>query len=152
MTAKSCVNIDWIVVLTSWDKNKTVLLYVVQSTRPPFGSQWPGLLTPLGWFDGPSHITTQVYYYNICKYIYIYTYDMSTYDNLETYTRIWTHKHYSDVIMSAIVSLITSLTIVYSTVYSDADQRKLQSSKGHILWVIILMIYLCHGWGMCHLW
>ena len=29
--------------------------------------------------------------------------------------------------MGAIASLITSLTIVYSTVYSDADQRKLQS-------------------------
>ena len=33
-----------------------------------------------------------------------------------------------DVIMSAIASQITSLTIVYSTVYSDADQRKHQSS------------------------
>ena len=30
--------------------------------------------------------------------------------------------------MEAIASLITSLTIVYSTVYSDADQRKHQSS------------------------
>ena len=30
--------------------------------------------------------------------------------------------------MDAIASLITSLTIVYSTVYSDADQRKHQSS------------------------
>ena len=36
--------------------------------------------------------------------------------------------HYNDVIMSAIASQITSLTIVYSTVYSDADQRKHQSS------------------------
>ena len=36
--------------------------------------------------------------------------------------------HYDDVRMGAIVSLITSLTIVYSTVYSDADQRKHQSS------------------------
>ena len=36
--------------------------------------------------------------------------------------------HYGDVIMSAIASQITSLTIVYSTVYSDADQRKHQSS------------------------
>ena len=32
--------------------------------------------------------------------------------------------HYCDVIMGAIASQITSLTIVYSTVYSDADQRK----------------------------
>ena len=36
--------------------------------------------------------------------------------------------HYSDVIMGSIVSQITSLTIVYSSVYSDADQRKHQSS------------------------
>ena len=36
--------------------------------------------------------------------------------------------HYYDVIMDAIASQITSLTIVYSTVYSDADQSKHQSS------------------------
>ena len=37
-------------------------------------------------------------------------------------------RHYNDVIMSAIASQITSLTIVYSTVYSVRDQRKHQSS------------------------
>ena len=36
--------------------------------------------------------------------------------------------HYNDVIMSTMASQITSLTIVYSTVYSAADQRKHQSS------------------------
>ena len=36
--------------------------------------------------------------------------------------------HYNDIIMGAIASQITSLTIVYSIVYSDADQRKHQSS------------------------
>ena len=36
--------------------------------------------------------------------------------------------HYTDVIMGTIASQITSLTIVYSTVYSNADQRKHQSS------------------------
>ena len=36
--------------------------------------------------------------------------------------------YYDDVIMGAIASLITSLTIVCSTVDSDADQRKHQSS------------------------
>ena len=35
---------------------------------------------------------------------------------------------YNDVIMGAMASQITNLTIVYSTVYSDADQRKHQSS------------------------
>ena len=46
--------------------------------------------------------------------------------------RHWTNtvyaKHYNDVIMGVIASQITSLTTVYSTVYSDADQRKHQSS------------------------
>ena len=36
--------------------------------------------------------------------------------------------HYGDVIMSAMASQITGLTIVYSTVYSGADQRKHQCS------------------------
>ena len=36
--------------------------------------------------------------------------------------------HYNDVIMSAMAFQITSLTIVYSDVYSGADQRKHQSS------------------------
>ena len=36
--------------------------------------------------------------------------------------------HYNDVIMGMISSQITSLTIVFSTVYSDTDQRKHQSS------------------------
>ena len=36
--------------------------------------------------------------------------------------------HYGDVIMGTMASQITSLTIVYSTAYSGADQRKHQSS------------------------
>ena len=36
--------------------------------------------------------------------------------------------HYSDVIMGDIASQITSLAIVYSTVYSGTDQRKHRSS------------------------
>ena len=38
------------------------------------------------------------------------------------------HTHYSDVIKSAMASQSTSLTIVYSTIYSGVDQRKHQSS------------------------
>ena len=50
--------------------------------------------------------------------------------------------HYSDVIMSAMVSQNTSLTIFYSTVYSVVDQRKHQSSaslafvRGIHLWPV----------------
>ena len=45
-----------------------------------------------------------------------------------TSSQVNSYQHYSDVIMSTMASQITSLTVVYSTVYSDADQRKHQSS------------------------
>ena len=42
---------------------------------------------------------------------------------------VWYHfNHYIDVIMTTMASQITSLTVVYSTVYSGADQRKHQNS------------------------
>ena len=48
---------------------------------------------------------------------------------LFAYKSYWIcHPHYNDVTMSAMESQITSLTVVYSTVYSGADQRKHQSS------------------------
>ena len=49
----------------------------------------------------------------------------------ETFHNIWytiLGIHYDDVIMTTIASQITSLTVVYSIVYSDADERKHQSS------------------------
>ena len=52
-----------------------------------------------------------------CMLIYIYIYMKTTSAN-----------HYGDVIMGPIASQITSPTIVYSTVYSDADQGIHQSS------------------------
>ena len=43
--------------------------------------------------------------------------------------------HYIDVIMTTMASHITSLTVVYLTVYSDTDQRKHQSSASlAIVW------------------
>ena len=56
---------------------------------------------------------------------------MVTYSLGDKYTmQMWmiTDVHYGDVIMGAIASQITSLTIVHSTVYSNADQRKHQSA------------------------
>ena len=44
------------------------------------------------------------------------------------YDGVYTRIHYDDVIMGAIAAQITSLTIVFSTVYSGADQSKHQSS------------------------
>ena len=52
---------------------------------------------------------------------------------LQFFTSPWSqsvilqHKHYGDVIMGAMASQITSLTIVNSTDYSGADQSKHQS-------------------------
>ena len=42
--------------------------------------------------------------------------------------------HYSDVIMSAMASQITSVSIFYSTVCSDADQRKHKAPRHWPLW------------------
>ena len=66
------------------------------------GHSWVGI------FDLLWHLMA-----NVCKLIRICGY--------------W-NGHYNDVTMSAIASQITSLTIVYPTVYSDAVQRKHQSS------------------------
>ena len=50
----------------------------------------------------------------------------------ENMKKTWTFEtqscHYDDVMLGAIASQITSLTIIYSIFYSDADQRKPQSS------------------------
>ena len=54
------------------------------------------------------------------------------------YSILWLH--YSDVIMNMMASRITSLTIIYSTLYSGADERKYQSSAS-----------LAFVWGI-HLW
>ena len=51
-----------------------------------------------------------------------------------------THYHYSDVIMGAMVAQITSLTIVYSSVYSGADERKGQSTAS------LAFVWVVHRW------
>ena len=51
-----------------------------------------------------------------------------------------TIQHYGDVIMGVLVSQITSLTIVYSNVYSGADQRKHQSSAS------LVFVRVIHRW------
>ena len=63
-----------------------------------------------------------------------YTYYTIESGNILEYVEIF-HKvdmymiiHYSDIIMRAMASQIAIITIVYSTVYSGADQRKNQSS------------------------
>ena len=71
--------------------------------------------------------------------------------------------HYDDVIMTTMASQITSLTIVYSTVYSGAYQRKHQSSASLAFargihrrpansphkWPITRKMFPCDGVIMC---
>ena len=64
-------------------------------------------LTSLYWSTWTTHANSK-YRYFFCVYQQLF--------------------HYNDVIMSLTASQITSLMIVYSTVYSDTDQRKHQSS------------------------
>ena len=56
--------------------------------------------------------------------------------------------HYGDVIMGTMASQITSLTIVYSTIYSGADQRKYQSSAAlaFVRWIHRGPVNSPHKW------
>ena len=56
--------------------------------------------------------------------------------------------HYGDVIMGTMASQITRLTIVYSTVYSGADQRKHQSSASlaFLRWIHLGPVNSPHKW------
>ena len=56
--------------------------------------------------------------------------------------------HYNEVIMGEITSQITSLMIVYSTVYSDADQRKHESSASlaFVRWIHRWPVNSPHKW------
>ena len=81
-----------------------------------------------------------IYYYFYFSWIWILSssYFLLTtyliYEFLYAYRLIRQYIHwsiggnYSNVIMGAVTSQITSLAIVYSTVFSDADQRKHQGS------------------------
>ena len=71
------------------------------------------LLLPLLWFYGDDIPTLELSGGKISKSVA---------------TRTILSCHYIDVIMTTMASQITSPTVVYSTVYSDADQRKHQSS------------------------
>ena len=77
----------------------------------------------------------------ICQSMKIHLHDILLY--MHTYWYTYTDpyiNHYCDVIMSAMASQITSFTIVYSNVYSGADQRKHKSSAS-----------LAFAWGF-HRW
>ena len=58
----------------------------------------------------------------------------------EKNTSNFINNHYNDIIMGAMASQITSLAIVYSTVYAGADQRKHQSSAS------LAFVWGIHRW------
>ena len=66
--------------------------------------------------------------YQIYIQLNLVCWSVSVIENIKSLNLLIQGLHYNDVIMGAMTSQITSLTIVYSTVYSDADQRKHQSS------------------------
>ena len=80
-----------------------------------------------------AHIVTAVcfagkykFYENSCVVLIIYCVMAENWAPLQLFPHFCLI-HYSDVIMSTMASEITSLTIVYSIVYSGGDQRKHES-------------------------
>ena len=69
-----------------------------------------------------------IMYHTTCEAARGSFHGLSSTQRLKDNSKCYFHNHNGDVIMDAMASQITSLTIVYSTVYSDADQRKHQSS------------------------
>ena len=76
-------------------------------------------------YPGVYDIRKLFEYHGFCVDKYVYT---IFFNGVSLLIHVLSSAHYSDVIMGAIASQITSLTIVYSTVYSTADQRKHQSA------------------------
>ena len=85
--------------------------------KAPYISNWPNTSSKLKTFK-PFKLTSSDH---SLKYMFRDTMDKLV-PNLTTNTQ------YNDVIMTAMASPITSLTIVYLNVYSGADKRKHQSS------------------------
>ena len=56
--------------------------------------------------------------------------------------------HYSDVIIAAMAYQITRITIVYSTIYSDADQRKHQNSLAFVRGIHRWPVNSPHKWPL----
>ena len=82
--------------------------------------QWDGEDVPAPWERSNSHPPVRVQKPMMARLTEAYMRSAS----------VWVtgFLHYNDVILGVMASQITSLTIVYSTVYSGADQRKYQSS------------------------
>ena len=65
--------------------------------------------------------------WDIASVAYCFIYRLTHLSDDDRHDITKSNRHYGDVRMGEIASHFTSLTIAYSTVYSDADQRKYQS-------------------------
>ena len=95
------------------------------SAHKPKRNFLKNLKSLLKWNNSPSYCLRQT----------LVTKGLDKFKNDPTKQRYTTqniYEHYDDVIMGWMASQITSLTIVYSTVFSDADQRKRQSVTGPV--------------------
>ena len=73
----------------------------------------------------------KVWIWLLCHYLSICELKATSHESLgkhPLFSIISNELHYIDVVMGTMASQITSLTIVYSTVYAGADQRNHQSS------------------------
>ena len=118
-----------------------VMAWCRQATSHYLNQCWPKSLPPYGvtrpqWVKSSSSTCIQeiynTFYYGSClifKWAYpvLFVWLLSTWVNMAVAGQTTTY-HYDDVVTGAMVSQITSLTIVYSIVYSGIDQRKHQSS------------------------
>ena len=101
-------------------------------------------------FISPQHFTCSNYVYDITrKHGNVFIMSLKNEGvSMEICKVVVMSQHYSAVLMGAIASQITSLTIVYSTVYSGADQRKQQSSAS------LAFVWGVHRWPVnsAHKW
>ena len=97
------------------------------------GSAKPSLKLGYRWII--TTLDVKVITYPCCNPTQCHALCKQWFDNWDRYsgpTRvcgIWVH--YNDVIITQMASQITSLNIVYSTVYSDADKKKPIKAPGH---------------------
>ena len=89
----------------------------------PFSRKWVGALIN-AWIERRRFINPYTTHMLKCHFQFFACFVCSFFMSSLSSNR----RHYGNVIMDTMASQLTSLTIVYSTVYSGADQRKHQSS------------------------
>ena len=96
----------------------TILSFLNVSQQLPMSCKYIGYTTT--WQRAPINQLSQ---WAVLKTYYLITLLIGSCSRV-----MWPHYHYDDVMMTMLASQITSLTVVYSIVYSGVNQRKHQSS------------------------